>query len=73
MEEERGVEKTKSQRVLRRGRQRAIDRQREEQSRQRALGGGQPDELGILQGQSGEAGPTVAKPNKVRQQSRPAH
>ncbi len=35
------------------------NRSNEEQNHQRAQGGGQPDELGVTQGQNGEQGNTV--------------
>lgn len=65
MEKRNGVEPTKAQRMARRARQRKIDRQKEEQNRRRALGGGQPDELGVFQGRSGEQG-SIVEPRKVR-------
>ena len=51
-----GARRLKPQRRARRERQRTIDREKEEQNRRRAIGGGQPDELGVMQGQSGEQG-----------------
>ena len=49
----------KPQREARRSRQRVRDRVHEERNRRRAMAGGQPDELGIIQGQNGEQGPKV--------------
>jgi hypothetical protein len=43
----------------RRARQPSIDQAKEEQNRQRAKGGGQPNELGITQGQNAEQGNTI--------------
>jgi hypothetical protein len=44
---------------VRRATQPARDRVKEEQNRQRSRRGGQPDELGVIQGQNGEQGNTV--------------
>jgi hypothetical protein len=43
----------------RRARQPAVDRAKEERNRQRARGGGQPNELGVTQGQNAEQGNTI--------------
>ena len=48
---------------VRRATQPARDRRKEEQNRQRSRGGGQPDELGVTQGQNGEQGNTVDSRN----------
>ncbi|HMJ91633.1 MAG TPA: hypothetical protein VK530_17560 [Candidatus Acidoferrum sp.] len=37
----------------------ARDNANEEKNRQRSIGGGQPNELGVIQGQSGEQGESV--------------
>jgi hypothetical protein len=44
---------------IRRKRQPKIDRKNEEKNRGRARAGGEPNELGITQGQNGEQGNTV--------------
>ncbi|HWH70517.1 MAG TPA: hypothetical protein VNT26_14110 [Candidatus Sulfotelmatobacter sp.] len=36
-----------------------MEQSQEEQNRQRAVGGGQPNELGVTQGQNGEQGETL--------------
>lgn len=43
----------------RRREQPARDEAKREQNRQRAKGGGKPNELGVIQGQNGEQGETV--------------
>jgi hypothetical protein len=53
----------KPQRDARREHQRGIDRQNEEKNRQKARGGGQPNELGVTQGQNGEQGNTTERRN----------
>lgn len=50
---------TKAKRARRRNRQRRLEQSQEEQNRQRAVGGGQPNELGVTQGQNGEQGETL--------------
>jgi hypothetical protein len=54
-----GIERTKAERTARRETQRRSDRKKEEQNRRRSIGGGQPNELGILQGQNAEQGNTI--------------
>lgn len=49
----------KSQESTQSKRQRRLDRNKEEQNRQRSIGGGNTNELGITQGQNGEQGNTV--------------
>jgi hypothetical protein len=53
----------KPQRVARRKRQPGRDRAKEEQNRRRSLGGGQPNELGVVQGQNGEQGNSTVPAN----------
>jgi hypothetical protein len=53
----------KAARVARREYQRGIDRGNEEKNRRRAIGGGTPNELGVLQGQNAEQGNTVDRRN----------
>ena len=48
---------------VRRATQPARDRMKEEQNRQRSKGGGNPDELGVTQGQNGEQRNTVDSRN----------
>jgi hypothetical protein len=60
------------ERVARRKRQRRINQANEEQNRQRAIGGGQPNELGVTQGQNGEQGNTV-DPRNAKPLGRSAH
>jgi len=64
MEKDKSARTMKPHGTVRRERQRAIDRRNEEQNRQKAIGGGQPNELGITQGQNGEQGNTT-QPHKV--------
>jgi len=56
----------------RRSRQPAIDQAKEEQNRQNATGGGNPNEQGITQGQNGEQGNTV-EPRNVNHRGKLAH
>ena len=67
-----GPKALKPQRTARRQRQRVTDRTKEEQNRRRATGGGQPNELGVLQGQNAEQGNTT-EPRNARSADRPAH
>ena len=67
-----GSREMKPQRVARRRQQRRVERKNEEQNRQRAIGGGQPNELGVLQGQNGEQGNTV-EPRNAEPLGRSAH
>lgn len=62
----------KPERVARRKRQRALDRANEERNRQRSVGGGQPNELGVTQGQNGEQGNTM-KTRNTKSLGRSAH
>jgi hypothetical protein len=62
----------KPQRVARRKAQAKVDRQREEQNRRKAMGGGQPNELGVIQGQNGEQGNTI-DPRNAKPLGRSAH
>ena len=48
---------------LRRRTQPQRDRKREEANRRRAIAGGQPNELGVTQGQNAEQGNTVRRRN----------
>jgi hypothetical protein len=66
------IREMKPKRVARRRRQRALDQTKEEANRQRALGGGHPNELGVVQGQNGEQGNTV-DPRKAIPLGRSAH
>lgn len=50
---------TKPKRTARRQREREIEQREEEQNRQKSQGGGQPNELGVIQGQNGEQGNTI--------------
>lgn len=71
-----GQQEPKPRRTHRRARQRVMDRENEERNRLRSLGGGQPDELGILQGQNGEQGNTTQPRNAKlgrSADSRPGH
>jgi hypothetical protein len=67
-----GLESTKGARVARRKKQRGVLRMKEEQNRRRAMKGGQPNELGILQGQNAEQGPPV-NPRQAKRIGRSAH
>ena len=60
-----------TERARRRG-QPKRDRQKEEDNRQRARGGGQPDELGVTQGQNGERGNTT-DPRLARESGKIRH
>jgi hypothetical protein len=62
----------KPDRVARRQKQRSVDNVKQEQNRQRAIGGGQPNELGITQGQNGEQGNTI-NPENAKPIGRSAH
>lgn len=53
-------------------RQRGISRKNEEKNRRKAVGGGQPDELGIIQGQNGEQGNTI-EPRNAQHEGDVAH
>jgi len=66
------VSNHRGKRVERRRSQRRMDRINEEKNRQKAVGGGQPNELGITQGQNGEQGNTV-HPGRVARYSRVSH
>ena len=57
---------------VRRAAQGARDMVKEERNRQRARGGGQPDELGITQGQNGERGNTT-NPRMARESGKIRH
>jgi hypothetical protein len=59
-------------RLARREQQRTIDRRNEEKNRRKAKGGGQPNELGIVQGQNAEQGNAV-DPHFARPLGRPSH
>lgn len=50
---------TKPKRRQRRRTERKLSRERQEQNRRRAVRGGQPNELGITQGQNAEQGNTL--------------
>ena len=63
---------TKGQRSTRRKRQRASENKALEQNRHRSMGGGQPNELGVLEGQNGEQGNTF-DPNQAKSIGRSAH
>ncbi|HYG36055.1 MAG TPA: hypothetical protein VEC99_14795, partial [Clostridia bacterium] len=54
---------TKPKRTVRRRQARQRQQQAEELNRQRAQGGGQPNELGVTQGQNGEQGNTTNPAN----------
>src|SRR4051812_7228910 len=58
-----GAAEPKAQRVARRKRQPSRDRSKEERNRRKSLGGGQPNELGVIQGQNGEQGNTTEPRN----------
>lgn len=62
----------RQKRTARRERQRIVDRHNEERNRQRAKRGGQPNELGVLQGQSGEQGATI-HPHRARPLGKLSH
>ncbi len=49
----------KPKRMARRRRERAASQRKEEKNRRRAIGGGQPNELGVIQGQNAEQGNTI--------------
>ena len=62
----------KPQRVARRQRARQANRAKEEENRRKSLAGGQPNELGVIQGQNGEQGNTT-EPRNAKPIGRPAH
>ena len=62
----------KAKRVARRRVQPKADRQKEEKNRRRSVGGGQPNEVGITQGQNGEQG-NVIDSRKARPLGKPSH
>jgi hypothetical protein len=55
----------KPERAARRQRERAVAGSKEEQNRQKSVGGGQTNELGVTQGQNGEQGNTTEPRNTV--------
>lgn len=59
MQHGHGKTSNSPQERLRRLRQPAVDQAREEQNRQKAQRGGQPNEQGITQGQNAEQGNTI--------------
>jgi hypothetical protein len=59
MEYEKTTPVTKGDRSARRKRERSASQHKEERNRKRSLGGGQPNELGVTQGQNGEQGNTM--------------
>ncbi len=64
---------TKNQRSSRRKRQRVSENQAlENNRRRRSIGGGQPNELGVVQGQNGEQGNSV-DPRQAKEIGRSAH
>ncbi len=63
---------TKRQRSQRRARQRSSENKALEQNRQRSKRGGQPNELGIVQGQNGEQGNTF-DPRQAKHIGRTSH
>ena len=65
MKSRSGVTTAKAQRISRRERQPSADRAKEEKNRRKAIAGGQPNELGVTQGQNGEQGNTV-RPRNAR-------
>ena len=67
-----GPKPMKPQRVARRQRQRVRNRQKQAMIHRRAVGGGQPNELGVLQGQNAEQGNTV-DPRMAQPVGRSAH
>jgi hypothetical protein len=66
------IREPKAKRVARRRVQRSKDRAKEEQNRQLSKGGGQPNELGVTQGQNGEQGNTI-HPTNTQPLGRSAH
>ena len=58
-----GTTKSDTNERVRRAVQPKRDRAKEDQNHQRAQKGGQPDELGVTQGQNGEQGNTVNRRN----------
>lgn len=67
-----GTTSNKSTERVRRVIQPRRDRANEEKNRQRSQRGGQPDELGVTQGQNGEQGNTV-DPNNARESGKIRH
>jgi hypothetical protein len=59
MRNPQAVSNHRNERTARRNRQPKHDRANEEKNRRKAVAGGQPNELGITQGQNGEQGNTV--------------
>ena len=72
MKHAHGATGNKAQRTARRQRQPAIDRRNEEKNRRQAAGGGQPNELGVIQGQNAEQGNTV-EPRNAKPLGKLAH
>ena len=67
-----GTTKNNTTERLRRATQPKRDRTNAERNRQRAQGGGQPDDLGVTQGQNGEQGNTV-NPRNARESGKIRH
>jgi hypothetical protein len=67
-----GIETTKPERKARRRKQRQILRKKEELNRRRAIKGGQPNELGTIQGQNAEQSGPV-DPRHAKSIGRSAH
>ncbi|EEF62563.1 hypothetical protein Cflav_PD5198 [Pedosphaera parvula Ellin514] len=59
MQNPQNISNHREERIKRRRSQRRMDRINEEKNRQKAMGGGQPNELGVTQGQNGEQGNTI--------------
>lgn len=57
---------TKEKREARRNRERKQSSANEERNRQRSRGGGNPNELGVTQGQNGEQGNSIVPENTRR-------
>jgi hypothetical protein len=72
MKRKPGQIEPKPDRIARRGRERVASRRKEEENRQKAIGGGQPNELGVTQGQNGEQGNTT-EPRNATPLGRTAH
>lgn len=58
-----GTTSDSPQERLRRRTQPQIERKKEEANRRRAISGGRPNELGVIQGQNAEQGNTVRRRN----------
>jgi hypothetical protein len=67
-----GATSNRTSERVRRNRQRQTDRIQEERNRRKSTGGGQPNELGVTQGQNGEQGNTV-DPRNVNYRGHLAH